>query len=168
MEEAIVNTPVYWFGVQAPQLGNCRAVSELSLTLNSNFPTLFLPFLQEVPQSNELMYFFHIFPSGNACLPAILKKTAFAWISVTYIEFNIVPILNLFKKKSSKGKHVLKVSVWLLQVPFTVVWDYNVSFASVGLFMALQTTLNCTVIPYPGNFFNTLLWQPHLGICHYF
>ena len=85
-----------------------------------------------------------------------------------YVESNIMPIRKLFKEKSSKGKHDLKVSVWLLQVHVTVVQDCSVSFASIGLFMALQTTLSCTAIPYPGNFFNTLLWQPHLGIYHYF
>ena len=87
---------------------------------------------------------------------------------MTYVEYNIMLILKLFKKKSSKGKHVLKVSVWLFQPPYTVVGEYSASFTSIGLFIALQTTLSCTVIPYAGNSFNTLLWQPHLGMSHYF
>ena len=77
---------------------------------------------------------------------AILKRIAFAWITKAYLEYNI-PWLKLFKK-SSKGKHVLKVSVWLLQFLLTVHWEYSAIFASMDLFIALQTNLRCTVMPY--------------------
>lgn len=88
-----------------------------------------------------------IFAFDMPVFPAILKRIAFAWTAKIYLDYH-TPWLKLFKKKSSKGKHVLKVSVWLLQFLSTVRWEYSAFFASMGLFIALQTNLRCTVMPY--------------------
>lgn len=105
MEQAVViSTPLYSFRGQVSQLGNWRAVSELCLTPKSKLPTLCLPFLQEVPKSNEIMHFFHMCPLEMPVFLAILKRIAFAWISMTYVESNIMTIIKVFKKEVIRGK----------------------------------------------------------------
>ena len=70
----------------------------------------------------------NIFPFKICVLLTILNRISFAWITKAYIKYTTRPIVKLFKKKSPKGKHFLKVSVRLLQGPYTISWEYSVSF----------------------------------------
>lgn len=87
-----------------------------------------------------------IFPLWNACPSGHFKEIAFVWITKTYIEYKLLT-LKLFKK-SYKGKNILKVSIQLLQVLCITNWESSASFAFIGSFIALQTIISGTVIPY--------------------
>lgn len=84
-----------------------KLVFKLYLTSKPKFPSLCLSFFYKSPEAMKKYISLHLFPFDMLVFPAILKTIAFAWITKTYLDYNI-PILKLLKKKSSKEKYVLK------------------------------------------------------------